>query len=169
MRTERPRRTARLEKHELAEIPSHWSKDEQGVYLWRLLREKGIDPGRLYMVEYYPFHQCWLLTQEADREPHFRPIISAPLSGKGRLFYTQVSTELRRTALAAFAAAAGRSEHFARYGCKYQLPSKPQETTPADLVRSLGGPTEKDPLVQFTSEGGWQAGSTRGSKPGGRD
>ena len=86
MRSERPRRTARLEKQELAEIPSHWSKEEQGHYLWRLLRERGIDPGRLYTVEYYPYHQCWLLTQEVEREPYLRPIAAAPPSGKARLF-----------------------------------------------------------------------------------
>jgi hypothetical protein len=156
MRTERPRRTARLEKRELAEIPSHWSKEEQGKYLWRLLRDRGIHPGRLYRVEYFPFHQCWLLTQEVEPGPYARPITASPPNEGAELFYTQVSTELRRTAQAAFAVVAARSDHFARFGCKYQLPSKPQETTPADLVRSLGGPADKEPRVRFTSEGGWQ-------------
>jgi hypothetical protein len=156
MKTERPRRTARLEKRELAEIPSHWSKEEQGKYLWRLLRDKGVNPGRLYTVEYFPYHQCWLLTQEIEPEPYPRPVTAARPHEGGQLFFTQLSTELRRTALAAFAAAAVRSEHFARFGCKYQLPSKPQETTPADLARSLGGPSGRDARVQFTSEGGWQ-------------
>jgi hypothetical protein len=169
MRTERPRRTARLEKRELAEIPSHWSKEEQGSYLWRLLRDRGIDPGRLYTVEYFPYHQCWLVTQEAEREPCLRPVAAAPPSGGGRPFYTQVSTELRRTALTAVAALAAHSDHFARFGCKYQLPPKPQETTPADLVRSLGGQTDKDVHAQFTSEGGWQAASPHGPKPARRD
>jgi hypothetical protein len=165
MRTERPRRTARLEKRELAAMPSHWSKEDQGRYLWRLLREKGLNPGRLYTVEYFPYHQCWLLTQEADS----RPIAVALPKEGARLFFTQVSTELQRTARAAFAALAARSEHFARFGCKYQLPPKPQETTPADLTRSLGGPADEDSHVQFTSEGGWQAASPRSSNPARRD
>jgi hypothetical protein len=148
---------ARLEKRELAEIPAHWSKEEQGEYLWRLLRDKGVDPGRLYTVEYFPHRQCWLLTQEIEPGARPRPIASTPASEAGRRFYTQVSTELRRTALSAFAAVAGRSAHFARFGCDYELPPKPQETTPADLVRLLGGPAAEDARVRFTSEGGWQS------------
>lgn len=147
---------ARLEKRELADIPCHWSKEERGQYLWRLLRDKGVDPGLLYTVEYFPYRRCWLLIQETDSGPHPRPIASAPPSEVGRLFYAQVSMELRRTALAAFAAVAARSVHFARFGCHYQLPSKPQETTPAELVRSLGGPSDDEAHVRFTSEGGWQ-------------
>src|SRR5438874_11997564 len=115
MRTERPQRLARLEKRELAEIPSHWSKADQGEYLWRLLRDKGVDPSRLYTVEYFPHRQCWLLTQELEAGTPPRPITPAP-GEAGLQFYTQVSTELRRTALAAVAAVAGRSAHFARFG-----------------------------------------------------
>jgi hypothetical protein len=162
MRTERTQRLARLEKRELAEIPSHWSKAEQGEYLWRLFRDKGVDPGRLYTVEYFPHRQCWLLTQDIDAGTQLRPIASAPPSDAGLRFYIQVSTELRRTALAAFAAVAGRSVHFARFGSNYELPPKPQETTPADLVRLLGGQRENDTRVRFTSEGGWQATSEDG-------
>src|SRR5438270_1623489 len=121
MPNESIRRMARLEKHELSEIPSHWSKEERGRYLWRLLRDKGIDPGRLYTVEYFPYRQCWLLTQEIEQGPHQRPIAMAPPCKGGLHFYTQVSTELRRMALSAFAAAAARSAHFARFGCDYQL------------------------------------------------
>src|SRR5437868_5792307 len=150
------RRMARLEKHELSEIPSRWSKEERGRYLWRLLRDKGIDPGRLYMVEYFPYRQCWLLTQEIEHGLQPRPIAIAPPRNTGLLFYIQVNAELRRTALAAFAAVAGRSVHFARFGCKYQLPPKPQETTPADLMRSLGGQVDGEGRIRFTNEGGWQ-------------
>jgi hypothetical protein len=157
MRYERPQRLARLEKRELAEIPSHWSKAEQGDYLWRLLLHKGVDPSRLYTVAYYPHRQCWLLTQEIEAGTPPRPIAPAPPCEAGLRFYSQVSTELRRTALAAFAAVAGRSSHFARFGCDYELPPKPQETTPADLVSWLGGgPNQTDARVRFTSEGGWQ-------------
>jgi hypothetical protein len=157
MRTERPQRLARLEKRELAEMPPHWSKAEQGEYLWRLLRDKGVDPARLYTVEYFPHRQCWLLTQEIELGTQARPIAPVPPREAGLRFYTQVSTELRRTALAAFAAVAGRSAHFARFGSHYELPPKPQETTPADLARLLGGPNKSDAQVRFTSEGGWQA------------
>jgi hypothetical protein len=121
-----------------------------------LLRDKGVDPGLLYTVEYFPYRQCWLLTQECEPGRQTRPAALAPPQG-GLSFYTQLSTELRRTALAAFAAAASRSAHFAHFGCKYQLPPKPQETTPADLVRSLGGRIDEEARVRFTTEGGWQA------------
>jgi hypothetical protein len=156
MLNELTRRLARLEKRELSEIPSQWLKEERGRYLWRLLRNKGVDPGRLFTVEYFPYRQCWLLTQEIEHGPHQRPIAPAPAGQAGLLFYNQVSTELRRTALAAFAAAAARSVHFARFGCNYQLPPKPQETTPADLVRLLGGPAAEEARIRFTSEGGWK-------------
>jgi hypothetical protein len=148
---------ARLEKRELAEIPSHWSAEEQGQYLWRLLRDKGVDPGLLYTVEYFPHRQCWLLTQEIEAGPQAHPVATAPPPDAGQSFYVQVSTELRRTALAAFAAHAARSVHFARFGCKYQLPPKPQETTPAELLRALGGPIDEATPIRFTGEGGWQA------------
>jgi hypothetical protein len=137
-------------------MPSHWSKAEQGQYLWRLLWDKGVDPGRLYTVEYFPHRQCWLLTQEVEAGVHSRPVAHAPPTEAGLRFYTQVSTELRRTALAAVAAVAGRSAHFARFGSHYELPPKPQETTPSDLVRLLGGQNEANARVRFTSEGGWQ-------------
>src|SRR5881398_1522359 len=98
MPNEPSRRMARLERHELSEIPSHWSKMERGQYVWRLLRDKGIDPGRLYTVEYFPYRQCWLLTQDIEQGPQPRPIAIAPRGKAGLLFYTQVTTELRRTA-----------------------------------------------------------------------
>jgi hypothetical protein len=150
-------RMARLERQELAEMPSHWSKEEQGRYLWRLLRNKGIDPDRLFALEYFPYRQCWLVTQETEHGPQRRPRAAAPPGKASLRFYVQVSTELRRTALAAFAAAASRSAHFARFGCAYQLPPKPQETTPADLVRLLGGPADQTAHIRFTTEGGWQS------------
>ena len=162
MDNERLQRMARLEKRELAEIPSHWSKQERGEYLWRLLRDKGVDPGRLYTMEYFPHRQCWLLKQEIESGAQRLPIAPAPPRAAGQQFYLQLSTELRRAALAAFAAVASRSVHFARFGCDYQLPPKPQETTPADLVRLLGGLDEAEAPVRFTSEGGWQPGASQG-------
>jgi hypothetical protein len=156
MLNELSRRMARLERRELTEIPSHWSKEERGRYLWRLLRNKGVDPSRLFTAEYFPYRQCWLLTQEIEHGPQQRAIAPAPPGEASLLFYTQVSTELRRTALAAFAAAAARSPHFARFGCKYQLPPKPQETTAAELACLLGEPADQDGHIRFTSEGGWR-------------
>lgn len=158
MLNEVTRRLARLEKRELSEIPSFWSREEQGRYLWRLFRAKGVDPARLYTVEYFPHRQCWLLTQEIVPGPRSQPIALAPRGKANLLFYNQVCTELRRAAVSAFAIAATRSVHFARFGCHYQLPPKPQETTPADLVRALGGPADPETCIRFTNEGGWQTG-----------
>jgi hypothetical protein len=157
MRNQSTRRVIRLEKRELAEIPPQASLVERGRRLWRLLCEKGIDPSRLYSVEYYPYRRCWLLTQEIERGPQRLPSAGAPPEEASRMFSLQLSTELRRTALAAFAALAARSAQFARFGCDYQLPPKPQETTPAELARLLGGRIEADVQVHFTSEGGWEA------------
>src|SRR5437870_9521880 len=115
MLNELSRRMARLERRELTEIPSHWLKEERGRYLWRLLRNKGIDPSRLFTLEYFPDRQCWLLTQEIEHGPQQRALAPPPPGKASLLFYTQINTELRRTALAAFTAAAARSAHFARF------------------------------------------------------
>jgi hypothetical protein len=41
-------------------------------------------------------------------------------------------------------------------GAKYQLPPKPQELTPADLVNLIGKAGEGTSAVRFDGEGGWQ-------------
>jgi hypothetical protein len=147
---------ARIDKRELTDVPAHWTKQQRGLHLWQLLGDKGIDPNRLYTVQYFPDHHCWLVIQEVESglRPHSR---KTTLSDKEcELFYVQATAELRRTAQLAFGSLAARSTHFACYGRKYELPTKPQETTPAELVKLLGGPAEPDLRVHFDSEGGWQ-------------
>jgi hypothetical protein len=147
----------RIEKRELSEVPSFWSKRERGHHLWRLLQDKGIDPSRLYTIDYFPHRQCWLLTQGHD--PGLRPRCAGklPTGAAAESFYVEATAELRRTARAGFATVAARSTHFARFGCKYELPPKPQETTPADLVQQLGGSLEDGEDIRFDTEGGWHA------------
>lgn len=143
---------ARIDKSDLADLPGAWSEQEHGRYLRLLLRQRGLDPHRLFRVEYYPHRQCWLLIQEGESEASPPPAPRQP----DRLFYRQVTAELRRAALTAFASQAARSVHFASHGRPYQLPPKPQELTPAKLADLLGGSAEERKSVQFTNEGGWQ-------------
>ena len=151
------RRVARLDKRELADMPSSWSSQERGEYLWLLLRFRGIDPNRLYRVEYFPLRNCWLLIQESAGAAI--SVAAAPPSGPtSAAFYQQLSAELSRSARSAFAMAAAHSLHFASVGCKYQLPPKPQEISPAELTNLLGGAVPQS-AVRFDSEGGWQMGS----------
>jgi hypothetical protein len=147
---------ARLDKRELSDMPAHWTKPQRGLHLWHLLQDKGIDPNRLYTVQYFPDRQCWLAIQEVEPGPRPRSQ-KATLSDKEcELFYGQATAEFRWTAQVAFGSLAARSTHFARHGSKYELPTKPQETTPAELMHLLGGPAEPDLRVHFDSEGGWQ-------------
>ena len=155
MPNEPTRRVARVDKAELSEMPAHWTDPERGRYLRRLLRRKGIDPDRLYTVEYFPKHLCWLLTQEVRPAWPGAGAAAPPAQTDGG-FYLQAATEFRRTARAAFARLAAHSSHFASFGCLYQLPEKPQETTPADLAKLLEGSAPKDTAVRFDAEGGWQ-------------
>jgi hypothetical protein len=152
------RRVVRLNKHELTEMPAPWSNRERGQYLRMLLRFKGIDPDRLYQVDYYPRRHCWLLTQETEANPTPPPSVSTPPGPGDEVFYVQAQAELRRAASTAFAALAAHSRHFASFGCDYRLPPRPQEVTPADLVHQMGAPDQRDAAVRFDSEGGWQAG-----------
>jgi hypothetical protein len=143
-------RIARLNKHELDEVPAHWTRPERGHHLRRLLVVKGINPNRLYRVEYYPHRQCWLFTQEAEpgAAPPAPPAL--PSAPADEAFYIQISLELRRAALSAL-------RHYrSQFGGKYELPSKPQELTPADLVNLIGEAGEGAPPVRFDGEGGWQ-------------
>jgi hypothetical protein len=144
------RRVARLDKHELADMPSAWTNQDRGRFLRLLLRQKGIDPDRLFTVEYYPHRTCWLLTQHAGLTA------GTPARPSDAAFYEQTALEFRRTARSAFAVQAARSLHFASHGCQYQLPAKPQEMTPSALADLLGGGGGTPPSVRFTSEGGWQ-------------
>jgi hypothetical protein len=143
-------RWARLDKQELADLSAQGSDQERGRLLRRLLREKGIDPNRLYRVEYHPHRLCWLLTQETAPGGHSAPGMADDL------FYLQALTELRRTARTAFAAVAARSSHFANFGRPYQLPTEPepQPLAPRDLANLLGGTNA--PPARFDSEGGWE-------------
>ena len=146
-------RVARLDKRELADMPASWSDCERGWHLRALLRLKGIDPHRLYSVEYYPYRSCWVLSQVS---PSLATAASAAPAQEAEAFYLQAITEFRRTARLAFAAAAARSRHFAVFGCPYQLPLKSQEITPAELRNLIGDAGQAKGGVRFNDEGGWQ-------------
>ena len=155
MKNDRIRRVARIDRHELAEMPSTWSNRERGRYLRILVRFRGIDPDGLFQVEYYPYRTCWLLIQEPQAED--RPATTKPTSLQpDETFYLQTLELFRRSARTAFAAAAAKSLHFASHGSSYELPSKPQEVTAARLADLLGGNAATDPSVRFNAEGGWQ-------------
>ena len=155
MANEPPRCVARVDKSELSELPGHWTDRERGRYLRRLLRRKGIEPDRLYRVEYFPKHLCWVLTQEAEpEEPVGRAAGCAAQSDAA--FYLHALAEFRRTARAAFANLAAHSSHFAFFGCAYQLPERPQETTPAALAQQLGESLTPGSKIRFDGEGGWR-------------
>jgi hypothetical protein len=141
-------RVARLNKHELNDMPAHWTRRERGRHLRRLLRDKGIDSDHLYRVEYFPHRACWLFTQGV--EPEGSPVSTAPPSPADEAFYLQISQELRRTVLDALAF------HRAQFGVKYQLPAKPQELSPSELVNLIGNAGERLFPVRFDGEGGWQ-------------
>jgi len=157
MRSELRRYVARINKHELAAMPASWSERERGQYLRVLLQLHGIDPDGIYRIEYYPYRQCWVVTQvdRPDELPARGP--ASRIKQTDEAFCKQVMTQFRHTARAAFAAAAASSTHFASFGCAYQLPAKPQELTVADLAKQLGSAGLKQPAVRFTSEGGWRS------------
>ena len=148
-----PVRVARIDRKELLDLPPQWTNQERGQYLRFLLRLKGVDPDRFYRIAYYPLPRCWLLTQEAELD-------QTPATAAGQaeeLFYLQILDQFRWTARVACAALASQSTHFARFGCSYQLPPEPEEISPADLAKSLGGSgSENKPAPFFTSEGGWK-------------
>jgi hypothetical protein len=154
MDQEPTRRIARLDKQELADMPSHWTDLERGQYLSLLLHLKGIDCRRLYWVEYHPRHQCWVVSQqpEADgtyaSEPAFFDHAADQLC-------LQTLVEFRRTARLAWAALAARSPEFARHGSDYQLPEKPEELTPGELLSLLSDSDVEPPPAEFDGEGGW--------------
>jgi hypothetical protein len=157
MRSEPRRYVARVNKHELATMPASWSEWERGQYLRFLFQLHGIDPDGIYRIEYYPYAQCWVVTQvgRPDELPARAP--ASRIKQTDEEFYKQVMTQFRHTARAAFAAAAASSTHFASFGCAYQLPPKAQELTVADLAKQLASAGLKQPAVRFNSEGGWQS------------
>ncbi len=150
MPSEPSQRVARIDKSDLADLPAEWSEQERGRHLRRLFTQRGIDPHRLFRVEYYPDRQCWLLLQDAAAGA------SPPSRQSDQRLFRQVMAEFRRAAVTAFARHAARSMHFARHGRPYQLPPKPQELTTAKLADLLGGLRDGQDEVYFTNEGGWQ-------------
>src|SRR5262249_47235633 len=63
MENELRRRLARIDRRELSGAGPDAPPAVRGRYLRQLLLDKGIDPSRLYHVEYYANHHCWLVTQ----------------------------------------------------------------------------------------------------------
>jgi hypothetical protein len=153
------RRVARINKRHLSALPADWTQAERGRYLRLLFRVKGIDPDRLFHIEYFPQRRCWLLLQPAAGLPDPAPVdVAAPASRTDEAFYLQTAGALRRAAIAAFAAFAAHSSHFARAGAAYQLPAQPQELTSAHLKDLCGHSTPDSMPIRFTAEGGWLSG-----------
>jgi len=138
---------ARIDRREVAALPTQWTDLEKGLQLRLLLRERGIDPQRLYVLTYHPRHQSWLFTQR-PQEPGTVPSATAGTSDD--VFYRQLAVELRRTARLACA-----SQGLGWF--PYRLPEQPEAVTPADLARELSACGDTDPPVRFTREGGWRA------------
>jgi hypothetical protein len=146
---------ARVERGELAALGPDVPLPERGRFLRGLLQSKGIDPDRLYRVEYFASHHCWLVTQDAGPAGPGDRAARAPKADE--LFYVQAIADFQRVARAACAAMAATSMHFARFGrSKYELPEPEQELPLADLVTLLGGSGDDTPSVRFDSEGRWR-------------
>ena len=149
MESQSTRRVARIDQPELSSLPYQWSDQERGRHLRRLLRGQGIQPEQLYQIEYYPRQRCWIIVQEASQ-----PL---PRSRRTRLddtaFYHQARAELQRAARTAFSRMAAHSSHFACTGSDYELPPRPEELAPSELVHLLGGPRQERTPVRFDSEG----------------
>ena len=157
------RKVARLDKGAVSDFPPETSFQERGRSLRSLLLGHGIDPERLYLIEYYPRHHCWLLTQGGEPEQRRAPVVRlAPTGTSDEALYLELMTALQRAARVACAAMAASSTQYARSGGKYQLPEKPQELTTAELAELLGDADAGDRSIQFDSEGRWRA------KPEGR-
>jgi hypothetical protein len=153
MRNDSVSRVARLDKTELSGMPLHWTPRERGQFLRALFRQKGLDPDRLYQVEYHPRHGCWLLTQQFELAEQPAAPAAPPPDQADELFYVRVTDEFRRTAQAAV----GRGAAFlAGRAGRYELPEKAVELSPADLAILLGGPSTNDPPVRFDGEGRWR-------------
>ena len=153
MENEPLQRLARIERAELAGLGSDMPLPERGRFLRDLLQSKGIDPDRLYRVEYFPGHHCWLVTQDAGPP---RAVAASRGPKTDELFYVQAIAEFQRIARAACAAMAAHSMHFARFGRKYELPEPERELPLSDLVTLLGGSGDETPPAHFDSEGRWR-------------
>jgi hypothetical protein len=152
------RKVARLDKGTVSEFPPEMSFPERGRSLRALLRGQGIDPERLYFIEYYPRHHCWLLTQGGEPEQRQAPVVRLAPAGKSdEAFYLELMTALQRAARVACAAMAASSTQYARSGGTYRLPEKPQELTTAELAELLGDADVGDRSIQFDSEGRWRS------------
>jgi hypothetical protein len=154
MSQNRMRRVARIDKWEVSDLPAAWSNGERGRYLRGLISSRGVQPGKLFYTEYYPDRSCWLLIQEPQGNDPPSSIPESALADES--FFVQAMTQFRRSARAAFAAAAAQSTHFASHGCAYDLPDRPQEATPAELATLLGTAVDDSPAVRFTAEGEWR-------------
>jgi len=146
---------ARLDRHELTEMPPQWTDAERGQFLRRLLRLKGIDTGRYFGVTFHPYRRCWLISQAAGPgrsadEPQI------PTLKEDANLYLRLRHELARAARAAVSALVAQSPEFARLGCKYKLPTPAPEMTPAAFAHLLGQAAQKPIHAEFDSEGGWQ-------------
>jgi hypothetical protein len=151
------RRVARINRHELSDLPPEWGNPERGRFFRRLLRCKGIDPDRYYQLTYHPLPGCWLLTQTADKHRVAGKAVAS--AQEEEQFYLHALAEFRYRARAACATLAAHSIHFARFGRPYKLPEKPEVLTPADLADQLGGPIACGGYpLQFDNEGGWRSG-----------
>lgn len=147
---------ARINRGELVPLAADLPLAERGRRLRRQLLLKGIDPDRLFRVEYYPNHHCWLLTQEGE-PTHPRRGVAPGRGGKAdELYYVSIMAEFQLVARSACAQAAAHSAHFARFGRRYQLPEPERELTLTELVEQLGGPGDDAGPVRFDSEGRWR-------------
>ncbi len=163
MESEPVRNVARINWGELAEALPDTPPAERGRRLRRVLLLKGIDPDRLFRVEYYPHHHCWLLTQEEGPAHPKRPAPPARGAKADELYYVNVMAEFQLVARVACASAAAHSSHFARFGRReYHLPEPEQELSVTQLVEQLGGPGGDDTAVHFDREGRWRDDAGRG-------
>jgi hypothetical protein len=146
---------ARLNRHELTEMPPQWTDADRGQFLRMLLRLKGIDASRYFRVTYHPYRRCWLVSQAAGQgRPATEPQMSTVKEDAN--LYLRLQHDLARAARAAVTALVAQSPEFARRGCPYELPTPTQELTPAAFADLLGQAAQKPSAAEFDSEGGWQ-------------
>jgi hypothetical protein len=148
MEHEPVKRVARLDRWEVVALPTQWTDEEKGQQLRLLLRERGIDPNRLYFLTYHPRHHCWLFTQ---RCPESTAHSVKPAAKPDDIFYRQLTTELRRTARVASATQG-------TWWVPYRLPEVPEALTPSELATALSAAGDLHAAVRFTREGGWHTG-----------
>jgi hypothetical protein len=145
MENEPRQRLARIDRHEVAALPSEWTDLEKGRQLRYLLRERGIDPNRLYFLTYHPRHHCWLITQQAP-ETGGASVVTPGKSDD--VFYRQLAVELRRTARLACASQGA-------WWLPYRVADQPEPITPSDLAHELSAAGDPPMEIRFNCEGGW--------------